>query len=273
VSEPSDKTLIDSILSLFKPFEIAGGVGAFVTIILWIIGLPSPVLLVGGAVSLTLFSVGIVGHVKRDRERGLQTLGRLSEITRRRKLRPQSNLRLVHIEHQKLYLDDRDTYWEVQHNPKGSDPNYCALLRFSNDARSGQPGQPIKRLRARLVFRNPESGFEYAPIDRGAWVREEYNTFTLEVGNSRLLVIARGFPPNVPRVPNIDTPWWVFIPINNHYSSDNYGKMFFQRMRDKNLEVDVQILAGDGGYVIYEGMFNLQTNPHLILTAREGVRP
>lgn len=267
MSEIPESPFWDAITSLAKVCDLLGGAALLVTFLLWFAGLSAPVLLVAGAIGVTLISVGIAGHVKMSREQRFLTLGTISPSTQRRKPRPQTNLRFAGIEHQTLYVDDHDTFWEVPRQA-GATPSYCALLRFSNHPVAGRPGQRIRGLRARIVYRNPENGFEHAPVDRGAWVREEYNSFTLEVGDSRLLVVGWGFPPNVPRVPNIPTPWLAFIPINNHYSQENYGDIFFLKLSERNVEVDVQLLAGDGGYVMYEGRFNLQTDPFLLLTER-----
>jgi hypothetical protein len=264
LSESSKTSVWNSLLELFRPFEVAAGIAGIVTILLWFLSLPTIVLAIGGTVVVTLASVGIIGHVRHSRTEKLLSLGTLTN-GQRKKLRPRSNLALLSVDYLDLHFDENGTLWEARQDMQGSldVPSYCAVLRFANKPIAGAPGQPIKKLRASLAFRNLENGYEYAPIDRGAWVREEFNTFTLEVGDSRALVIARGFPPHIPRRPDVEVSWWIWPVINNHYSKENYGKVFFQRLKTAKAEVEVVVIAGDAGLVLYSETFIVQGEPHL----------
>lgn len=266
MSESSKTSFWNSLLELFRPFEVAAGVAGIVTIVLWILSLPTLVLAIGGTVAFTLASVGVIGQVRHSRAEKFLSLGTLTNA-QRKKLRPRSNLTFLGIDHLDLHFDEKDTLWEVRHQQHGI-PSYCAVLRFANKSLPGTPGQPIKKLRASLTFRNLENGFEYAPIDRGAWVREEFNTFTLGVGDSRSLVIARGFPPHIPRRTDVEVDWWIWPLINNHHSKDNYGKVFFQKLKTTKAEVEVVVIAGDAGLVLYSETFIVQGEPHLYLTPK-----
>jgi hypothetical protein len=139
---------------------------------------------------------------------------------KRRKLPKRSNLVLLKTEYLTVFSDDRDVYWEIK-RIQNSSHMYCVALRFGNEPIAGQSGQPIRSLRANIAFRIPGK-HDYAPIDRGIWVREPFNQIDLAVGDSRLLIIAMGIPPTIP----VAGPRTAFGISSNHYSEANYGDLY-----------------------------------------------
>jgi len=168
--------------------------------------------------------------------------------------RKRSNLKLHGIEYPKLFLEN-DVFWEAPH---GDDmyPYPCAVLRYCNDAIPGQPGQPIKGLRAALQFRST-NGHLYAPIDRGTWVRERYNSIDLAVGSCRMLVIIWRSQPAIKP--------FAFTPVDHHYSDRAYDRMYFMPLKELPIEVNVSLLAGDGGYLMDQRTFRAEIDPELRL--------
>ena len=169
------------------------------------------------------------------------------------KPRKRSNLQLRGVECPELFLDRNEIFQEAKHDD-GMLALHCAVLRFCNEPIVGQAGQPLKGLRAMLHFRN-SNGHTYAPIDRAPWVRERYNSIDLEVGSCRMLVIAwRGNKTNA------------LTAADHHYSDKAYDRAEFLLLEGLPVEVDVTLIAGDGGYVMYKGSFRLDVEPELQLT-------
>jgi hypothetical protein len=220
---------------------------------------------VGFAAALTI--IGIAGHIFVSGGQPLTSLGSLlpnPELSsQRKKFRPQSNLTFVGIEYVDLYVDENDVYWEIRRGkPRQVQPSYSVVLRFSNEPVAGQAGQPIRGLRAKLTFRDAETGQEFPAIDRALWVQEKYNAITLEVGDSRLLLIGFGLPRSH------QNPPFVLVVSNNYYEGRTDGAHLVRQLVSSRIEVDVRLVAGNGGYVFYEGAFELRTTPRLVLNAR-----
>ena len=211
--------------------------------------------------------IGIVGHVLFSGGESLTSLGSLlpsPELSpHRKKFRPQSNLTFVGIAHLNLYVDENDTYWEIRRGtPRQVQPSYSAVLRFSNEAIAGRAGQPIRNLRAKLTFRDAETGKEFPTVDRALWVKEKYNAITLEVDDSRLLLIGFALPP-----PHTNPPF-VFVISNNYYEGNTDGTHVVHQIVSSRVVVDVRLVAGNSGIILYEGSFQLDTTPRLILSER-----
>jgi hypothetical protein len=261
----SPRSLWDSILSLFKPFEIAGGIAAVVTAFLWFIGLPAPVLYVGFTLAFSFMTIGLIGHVKYARDEPLVTLGNINPTPASRppvpqRVAPRSNLALLGIRHGQFFVDENHRFWEIR--APGAEALYCAVLLFGNEPIPNQAGQIIRNLRARLRYagRKPD---DITLVDRGAWVREEYNFIDLQVGDSRSLIVAWGLSANEAR----DGYRFGFAIQNNHNAVGNFHEPTMWELSDHDtVSVNVQLVAGDGGYLMYEGTFNLQIYPHLVLT-------
>lgn len=172
------------------------------------------------------------------------------------KPRKRSNLQPPKIEYRTLFLSENDIFWEAKESDEMI-PYHCAVLRFCNKAVAGQAGQSIEGLRASLQVRGTDE-HEYAPIDRGAWVRERYNSIDLAVGSCRMLVIVWRTVPG--------TKAFAFAPADNHYSDKVYDRAYFMKLDHLPAEVDVSLIAGDGGYVMYEGTYRVDIEPDLRLT-------
>jgi hypothetical protein len=171
------------------------------------------------------------------------------------KARKKSNLTFRGIEHPKLFLEN-DIFWEAPH----ADDIYaypCAVLRYCNEFEPGQPGQTIKKLRAVLQFRST-NGHSYPPIDHGTWVRERYNSIDLAVGSCRMLVIVWRSQPAIKP--------FAFAPVDHHYSDKAYDRMYFMPLKEVPVEVEVSLLAGDGGYLMDQRTFQIEIDPELRLT-------
>jgi hypothetical protein len=260
------KSFWDSLLSLFLPFEIAGGLGAVVTFVLWFVGLPAPVLYITGTLAFASVSIGLIGQVKHSREQPVISSGSVVppvELPRSRKLRPQSNLCFLGIEYVNLYLDENEIYWEIRRaTTRQVEPSYCAVLRFGNEPIAGRPGQPIRRLRAKLIFRDLRTGQEFPSVERGTWAHEKYNAIDLEVGDSRLLIVGFGLPYG------FTNPEFVFTVSNTRYAENSEGEHIVHKIDSPRLAVDVRLIAGDGGYVVYDDSFELCTTPRIVLTTK-----
>jgi hypothetical protein len=178
---------------------------------------------------------------------------------RKPKGRKRSNLQFRGIEYPNLFLQN-DVFREAPHADSDSVEIYpypCAVLRFCNEFMRGKPGQPIKGLRAVLQFRSTNR-HTYPPIDRGTWVRERYNSIDLAVGSCRTLVVVWRSQPAIKP--------FAFAPVDHHYSDNAYDRMYFMPLKQLPVEVDVSLIAGEGGYVLYAGAFRVDIEPELRLT-------
>jgi len=174
---------------------------------------------------------------------------------RKTKGRKQSNLQFRGIEYPKLFLEN-DIFWEAPH-AEGVYAYPCAVLRYCNELIPGQAGQPIKGLRAVLQFRSSD-GHSYAPIDHGTWVRERYNSIDLAVGSCRMLVIVWRSQPAIKA--------FAFAPVDHRYSDKAYDRMYFMPLKELPVEVEVTLLAGDGGYLMDQRTLRVEIEPELRLT-------
>jgi len=246
--------------------DVVGAAGLLIGGLLKLLTLPFGIVVFVTGVSVGVLCIGIVAGVVNTKS--VVTLGSLvpDKSQTKKKPRPRTNLILRNIEIQNLYDDGKDGLIEVNLDGQRH-PKYCVCLRFANEPVPGQPGQRIRRIRARLIYR--ASGGEYAPIDRGMWVREEFNAFDLEVGDSRCLVVAVGFPPVLWLTESVTGPWSAFAPGNNHDSPDHYDAPVFMGLEHEHLDVHVLLLAGDGGHVLYDATFDLATKPELALVPKQ----
>jgi hypothetical protein len=255
--------------------DYAGILALFVwilTVVSWITDIIPMPLVWGLAGFAGAFSViGIVGQVLVSGGQGLTTIGSLVPARqggsrRNNKPIPKSNLTFLGVEYVNLYVDENDVYWEIRRGGNRQDqPSFSAVLRFGNEPITGHPGQPIRGLRASLTFRDAKTGRSYPPIDRGAWAREKYNAINLEVGDSRLLIVGFGMPPGY------KNPGFVFAVSNNSYAESNPrpGDLVVHKIDSPRLEVDVRLVAGDAGLILYEDSFELCTEPQLAFYAKE----
>jgi hypothetical protein len=176
---------------------------------------------------------------------------------RKPKGRKQSNLQFRGIEYPKLFLEN-DIFWEAPH-AEGVYAYPCAVLRYCNELIPGQAGQPIKGLRAVFQFRSSDRNSN-APIDHGTWVRERYNSIDLAVGSCRMLVIVWRSQPAIKA--------FAFAPVDHHYSDKAYDRMYFMPLKELPVEVEVTLLAGDGGYLMDQRTLRVEIEPELRLTIK-----
>jgi hypothetical protein len=98
------------------------------------------------------------------------------------------------------------------------------------------------------------------PIDRGAWVTQEYNTFDLDVGDSAALIVATGTPLAVRGEAVL-----LFAPINNHYSANRYEQMVNLPLQDDWFDVIVNMVAGLNSEIQRSFLFRLERIPYVSL--------
>jgi hypothetical protein len=59
---------------------------------------------------------------------------------------------------------------------------------------------------------------------------------------------------------------FAFAPVDHHYSDKAYDRMYFMPLKEVPVEVEVSLLAGDGGYSMDQRTFQIEIDPELRLT-------